>query len=242
MDTILRMSKTKFIGGVGIDTDKVMKPRSPSDFYPTEQALIDTYVSNKLFFGGKVHYILDMGAGDGRWGRTITQQILNSRERFPDTPIPTLYGNDIRDLPKPGLFDNWLTGEEGNVYRIIPKMPPFANFEIIVSNPPYTIAEDFLDVALDLVNRDSGMIIFLLSLNWLASEKRYKRFYSSGYPITHLTVCNTRPSFSENGKTYPGREFGIFEWHFYKGNCLDSQDYGSMYDNRPIDHLTYKRK
>lgn len=237
------MSKTKFIGGVGIDTDKVMKPRSPSDFYPTEQALITEYVSNHLFFNGKVNYILDMGAGDGRWGSTIKQQILNSRERFPDVTVPLLYGLDIRDLPKPELFDRWFVGEEqGNVYKIIPKIPPEHNFQMIVSNPPYSIAEDFLDVALDLVNRDSGMIIFLLSLNWLASEKRYNRFYRNGAPISRLTICNTRPSFSENGKTYPGREFGIFEWHFMNGYCSDSVVYSSLYDYPSINHLTYKRK
>lgn len=232
----------KYIGDILVDTEKKMRPRQPADFYPTEQALIDAYVQNKLFFNGTVKYILDLGAGDGRWGRTIKQQILNSRERFPDTPIPNLYGNDIRPLPKPELFDNWFSGENGNIYKIISKVPPYDNFEIIVSNPPYSIGEDFLDVARDLINRDSGVIIFLLPLNWLASLQRYKNFYTNGLPISHLTVCNTRPSFTDDGKTYPGKEFGLFHWYFQNGYCLDSQDFSKAYDMPSIDHLVYSRK
>jgi len=227
---------TKYIGGVSIDTIEEMKERHPADFYPTEQALIDAYLKNTDVTQNKqIITVADLGAGDGRWGRSV-KNWSNNRP----IPVPcALAGIDIRDLPKPDGFDFWQSGEQGSIYNFLNICN--SRFDLIIGNPPFSILDDWLEVCFEIVNKNKGMISLLLSLNILSGIKRYKKYYNNEFPLSRLVVCSTRPSFSENGKTYPGREYGIFEWRFSNGKCLNS---GDTYDRNgldPIDFLTYER-
>lgn len=204
------MTEIKYVGGVAIETDKIMEERNPVDFYPTDQELIDAFVTRYDFNMDKNRIVADLGAGDGRWGLAVKKKYSDS----------ILLGTDIRDLPQPENFDFWYTGETGSIYNI--QNLPITNFGLILGNPPYSMLNDWVDICLDHVSRTDGQIHLLLSLNWLAGERRYKKYYSNGL-VPDITVCSTRPSFRDGFKgSYPGREFAIFSWRFIKGFCMTS--------------------
>jgi hypothetical protein len=229
----------KYIGGVSIDTDKEMKQRHKQDFYPTEQALIDAYLKKSNFYNClrqgvkdfsseelEKRCVADFGAGDGRWGIAVKNKY----------PYVNLVGNDIRNLPRPEGFNEWTPEFDFINHKWFGSTP-----DLIVGNPPYSILEAWLEKCFEIVNKDWGVVSLLLSINALSGLKRYKKFYSNGFPISKLWVCSTRPSFTENGKTYPGREYAIFEWWFSDNYCLTSEDLGDRCI-LPIDFIVYDRK
>lgn len=76
----------------------------------------------------------------------------------------------------------------------------------VIGNPPYTLAQAFIESC-----RDLGFcyIAFLLRLGFLASRQR--RDFWRQHPLTGLYVFERRPSFTEDGST-DATEYAIFEW------------------------------
>lgn len=52
--------------------------------------------------------------------------------------------------------------------------------KLIITNPPYSLADDFILHAMDILPED-GHYICLLNINYLAGIKRQKEIYSKGY-------------------------------------------------------------
>lgn len=65
----------------------------------------------------------------------------------------------------------------------------FANTDIIITNPPFSLALEFLQKS--LIEADS--VWYLLRLNFLGSQKR-KAFWDAS-PPTHVLVLSERPCF-----------------------------------------------
>lgn len=60
----------------------------------------------------------------------------------------------------------------------------------ILTNPPYSLATEFIEHSLDVLP-DNGLAIFLLNLNYITGKDRYKRVYSKGC-LESLWVFPTR--------------------------------------------------
>jgi hypothetical protein len=71
-------------------------------------------------------------------------------------------------------------------------------FDIIITNPPFNIAQEIIEKALSDVNED-GYVIMLLRLNFFGSKKR-KQFWRNNMPIATF-VHTDRICFTSNGKT-----------------------------------------
>lgn len=81
---------------------------------------------------------------------------------------------------------------------------PLPFVELIVTNPPFTLAIEFLTKSLT-----HGLtIVYLLRLNFLGSKKR-KPFFELNRP-THLYVLSSRPSFTGSGTD--ATEYAWFVW------------------------------
>lgn len=84
--------------------------------------------------------------------------------------------------------------------------------DIIISNPPYSLAQEFVEKAL----RDADVVIMLLRLGFLESMKRWEWWQDN--PPTSLLVLSQRPSFTEDGKT-DGSGYAWYVWD--KKNTLN---------------------
>ena len=76
--------------------------------------------------------------------------------------------------------------------------------DLIVTNPPFSIALEFLEKSLN----EAKTVIYLLRLNFLGSQKR-KQFWNDN-PPTHIFVLSKRPSFT--GKGTDATEYAWFVW------------------------------
>jgi hypothetical protein len=80
----------------------------------------------------------------------------------------------------------------------------FSPVDLIITNPPFNLAVDFLTKSLT----EGTTVVYLLRLNFLGSQKR-KEFWQAN-PVSHLFVLSKRPSFTGNG-TY-SIEYAWFVW------------------------------
>jgi hypothetical protein len=80
--------------------------------------------------------------------------------------------------------------------------------DLIISNPPFSQAQEFIDKALDEV-RPGGYVVMLLRLNFLGSQKR-RNWWKCEMP-KYVFVHPNRMSFTPNGKT-DSIEYAHFVW------------------------------
>ncbi len=83
---------------------------------------------------------------------------------------------------------------------------PRSKFDLVVTNPPFTLAMEFVQAALKVLS-PSGTCAMLLRLNWLASMKRAE-FLSRHCPDVY--VLPRRPSFTGGGTD--ATDYGWFLW------------------------------
>jgi predicted RNA methylase len=83
--------------------------------------------------------------------------------------------------------------------------------DVLITNPPYKLAENFVIKALEA---GYPTVAMLLRLNWLASMKR--RSFHTQYP-SDVHVLPKRPSFTANGRT-DSTEYAWFVWGKGRGN------------------------
>lgn len=170
--------------------DKTTLPaRAPFDLYATEPDLIRAALSISPLFG--VESILDIAAGDGRWGIAAQQR----------TRAAHLVGVDIRPLTAPAGFSEWHTAD-------FLKWETDQQFDLIVSNPPYRYAEKIVRRAWGMLTYH-GEMIMLLRLSFQAGMKRNAGLWRD-CPLKTVGVCSRRPSFYGGGTN--GTDYGIFHW------------------------------
>lgn len=87
------------------------------------------------------------------------------------------------------------------------KDPDLGKFDVIIGNPPYSLAQEFIDKSLSLL-RPGGRLIFLLRTNFLESEKRFK-WWQDKIP-SGLYTLHKRPSFT--GKGTDATSYSWFVW------------------------------
>ena len=83
---------------------------------------------------------------------------------------------------------------EGNIINL--ESIKDKKYDIIIGNPPFSLAKEFVEKSLDLLN-ENGVLIFLLRTAFLESKKRFEFWQSN--PVTGLYVLSKRPSFLSKG-------------------------------------------
>jgi hypothetical protein len=82
---------------------------------------------------------------------------------------------------------------------------PRHNFDMIITNPPFSLALEFLQKSL----HEAITVCYLLRLNFLGSQKR-RPFWQANRP-SHVLVLANRPCFTSDGKT-DSIEYAWFCW------------------------------
>lgn len=74
----------------------------------------------------------------------------------------------------------------------------FSRPDIVISNPPFFLAIEFIQKSLEIVS-DGGFVVMLLRLNFFGSKSRKKFFDTT--PPNFVFVHHSRLSFTEDKKT-----------------------------------------
>ena len=80
--------------------------------------------------------------------------------------------------------------------------------DLIIGNPPFNLAEEFIRASLGLI-AGGGRVAFLLRLGLLETQKRADLWRA--YPPARVSVLIQRPSFTGDGNT-DAAAYGIFLW------------------------------
>ena len=196
--------------------EKPTQPRQKLDFYPTNKefcrAVLQRVKDEYLCINPR--YVLDPGCGNGNWGKEF-RDIYGYKS--------SLLGVDI-DVCKYEDMDNHLSNY--NEVRELDFLnwnlnPKFAGFDLIMGNPPYYIAEKFVEKSHSLLS-DTGILVFLLKLSFVESKRRYTKYYSGEKLKPDYVWVSTRrlDFFKELGLEGSGdyKAMGVFIWSKHHKN------------------------
>lgn len=186
-----------------LNRQKSSRPRAERDFYPTPPELI-TAACEKLkndedefLLRWSSPIILDPGCGKGVWG-----DIGSSLFKFPYS-----FGIDIEENKE--VYQHLNAFILGDFLRFDFKR----RFDLIIGNPPYKLAEEFIHQSLSLLH-DEGYLFFLLRLAFLEGRSRQLTLYNS-FPPKRVYVLIRRPSFfstKTNSKTTDRSAYAMILW------------------------------
>lgn len=171
--------------------------RRPQDFYSTPIECV-TAILNELDVPDGIK-ILDPCAGSGHVIQAIREGTLI--ENYDNVHIDAI---EIRP-------------EEENILKPLVDSVKIADFldedihgeyDLVISNPPYSLAQEFIDKGLECLN-ENGKLVYLLRTNFLESKKRFQ-WWQDKLP-SGIYVLHARPSFTGSGKT-DATSYAWFVW------------------------------
>ena len=142
--------------------------------------------------------VIDAGAGTGVWGRVARRQ----------------WGNGVW-VEGIEVDENRTRTDDYNTWQKVDFLSDFWPWghkaDVVMSNPPFSLAELFVRQGLDLAHPDGGRVVMLLRLAFLEGQARGKGLWRET-PLEHVAVLSARPSFTGNGKTDSKTAYAIFVW------------------------------
>ena len=183
--------------------------RREADFYPTEPEVVskflyafDEHTGHLSRMKQDQSLVLDPCCGGLR---TPNYKVYESGP-YPTEllkfgfPSKYIFTNDIREDATGAFTQDFL-----KTRLPLPRRP-----NLIISNPPYSLAVEFVERALDLVV-DDGWVMFLLRLNFLGAQKRHEFWKQPFHRPYGIFVHSKRPSFTGDGGT-DSTEYAHFVW------------------------------
>lgn len=165
--------------------------RHADDFYATPSWCTRALLGAALQLRPKMS-ILEPAAGEG----AIVAEVQAARSQLSITAVEIDPGRHLvlQSICPQALCANFL------------EWRPKKRFDLVVTNPPFALAMDFVEASFELMKPD-GECAMLLRLNWLASMKR-ARFLQAHCPDVY--VLPRRPSFTGGGTD--ATDYGWFVW------------------------------
>jgi hypothetical protein len=167
--------------------DGTKTEREPRDYYRTPAwatRSIHPYLPPGIDEGFRC---VDAGAGLG----AIASELPYPRERI------VCVENDSSLAAQCRAFKHYVVKKDWLAFDSSP--------HVVVMNPPYRVAMEFVEHALE---RARGPVLALLRLPWLAGQARAS--FHRRWPA-HVLVLPRRPSFTPDGKT-DACDYGWFMW------------------------------
>lgn len=176
------------------------------EFFPTPSPIARCAVTRLIpdLAGGRPA-VLDAGAGAGVWG-------LAARDRWAGAAIT---GIDLPGVDAVEGFDQWVGAD-------FLEWAPFIDqrFDLIVSNPPFSKLESFIEHSHRLL-KPGGYMVYFLRQAVRAGQDRGVGLWRKYRP--QLTITSSRrPSFTGDGVSDTKTEYAIFVWQQgYNAPALD---------------------
>lgn len=199
---------------LAINKDHTTKGRETDDFYATDPKALELFVNGcspqtKYYFnqcvfdGHDRYYIWEPAAGVGNLSNWLKENGYN------------VIASDLKFRGAKGIIEGL------DFLQIV----PYNTFKggaahplIILTNPPYSLATEFIERALDILP-DGGLYIALMNITYLAGQKRFERVYSKN-TLREVYVFGKRIECWRNNdrKEYGGKAMVDFAWYvFQKG-------------------------
>ena len=175
-----------------------MADRREKDFYPTPRWVVDVLLDNYQLKPG---WILEPCAGSG---------VICKALREHDGWDGSLYAVEIREEERETLreyCDDVLIGDFLHTGINDFEYPMPCTPGTIITNPPFSIAQNIIEHCFELANERTE-IIMLLRLGWLETQKR-QNFWRK-HPNISLITLMERPSFTGDGTDFAA--YGWFIW------------------------------
>jgi hypothetical protein len=160
--------------------------RRPRDNYITPYWCIDVLCQRLV--RGLYDRVIDLGAGDGRIGVAV-RDAVSANTRRPAWLIDLKQGPKLKS-------SKWITGDiTSDKMQDVIHCEAYNSNVLIVSNPPFTLAKDFVKIANRMIDFGAGdsEAWFLLPLNWFSS---FDRLFLADMPPEQMVTLVPRPSFT----------------------------------------------
>ncbi len=165
----------------------VSKGRPDGDFYPTPPYATRELLKREVFRGS----IYEPACGDGAISEVL-------KDTYPNQKI---YSTD--------LFDRGY-GDKSGIDFITYDYKDF-KVDNIITNPPYSLAQDFVVKSLQITNQKVAM---LLKIQFLEGKKRYEMFQNT--PLKTVYVFSKRLNMTRNGDKMKNSTMLCFAWFVWE--------------------------
>ena len=164
--------------------------RKPYDFYATPVEVVKNFLSNYKLPEGN---ILEPSAGNGNIIQSIKE--FGYLNNITAIEIREEERDNLTQISDKVIIDDFLKWESDKEY------------DIIIGNPPYSYAKEFIEKCFKISNENT-IIIMLLRTAFLESKSRYE--FWQQHPLSGLYVLSKRPSFT--GKGTDATSYAWFVW------------------------------
>lgn len=178
--------------------------RKAYDFYATPIECVNAILDALPPFGNDL-FILEPSAGNGNVIKALRDRNIDAVD---------IEAIEIREDERENLEKLADTVTIGDFLQIETE---YREYDVIIGNPPYSMAQEFIDKCLDLL-APGGKLIFLLRTNFLESDKRFK-WWQDKIPAGLYTL-HKRPSFT--GK---GTDATSYSWFVWERAQTDNKSY-----------------
>lgn len=175
--------------------------RRAYDFYATPPETIRAFLNSYEGIASSDR-ILEPSAGNGAIIRALREHGYTNR----------IDAVELRADERPALESLADNVTIGSFFDYDPEV----GYDVIIGNPPFSLALEFISKSLELLN-PGGALIFLLRTSFLESTKRFEWWQQ--HPLSGLYTLHKRPSFT--GKGTDATSYSWFVWE--RGDPADHQ-------------------
>lgn len=181
-----------------------LRKRADEDYYATDPESVKLFLKSYplIIKGRPVHTVLEPCCGGGHIAKTL-------KDYDDSLEIKTIDIVD-RGYKDTDIVADFLTWN------------PDKKYDIIFTNPPYSLAQEFIEKSFDCLE-DGGQVIMFLNISFITGEKRKNSLYANRM-LKSMYVFGKRQGvwrngeeFDENGKRWSGTM--NFAWFIFEKNA-----------------------
>lgn len=179
-------------------TNRAGSSRSPNDFHETPAWSVRAILPQ---LPKRCRY-LDAGCGSGAIGSVVAKE---------GTPFGLVSGVEVDVELANRAASIGMVVETADFLQIPNK--EWEDTQVVISNPPYTLAMEFIQKALELVRPNMGTVAMILRIPFLAARSRAE-FHQTN--PSDVFILPKRPSFTGGGTD--ATDYAWFVWGPGRGN------------------------